>query len=277
MRLDGKSAVITGAASGIGEATARKFAAEGARLVLADTDVAKGEALAAELGDAVFCRTDVMVEADVAGAVARATETFGRLDCMVNNAGFVGAVGSIRETPHEHWRATLAVLLDGVFFGCKHAARAMHAAGMPGTILNTASVAGLRGGFGAHAYSTAKHAVIGLTRSVASELAPARIRVNAVAPGAVVTPLIQSLTGKDAAALQQLAEKASPLGQAMYPEEIANAFAYLASDEAAQITGQVVTVDAGVTMAPEVANFHLAEAAFLGPQSLLDRWIEMAR
>jgi len=270
-RLDGKVAVITGGASGIGEATARMFAAQGARLVIADMDAAAGEALASELGDALFCKTDVMIEADVAAAIARATDKWGTLDCMVNNAGFVGAVGSIRETPYEHWSATLAVLLDGVFFGCKHAARAMRETSTRGAILNTASVAGLRGGFGAHAYSTAKHAVIGLTRSVASELAPDGVRVNAVAPGGVVTPLIQNMTGMDDDALQALAEKASPLGQAMYPREIAGAFTYLASDDATHVTGEVLTVDAGVMMAPEVADFHKAEAAFLGPQSVLDR------
>ncbi len=270
-RLDGKVAVITGGASGIGEATARMFAAEGARLVIADMDESAGEALAHELGDAQFCKTDVMIEANVEAAIARATDTWGKLDCMVNNAGFVGAVGSIRETPHAHWSATLAVLLDGVFFGCKHAARAMQDSLTRGAILNTASVAGLRGGFGAHAYSTAKHAVIGLTRSVASELAPEGVRVNAVAPGAVVTPLIQNMTGMDDDTLRALAEKASPLGQAMYPKEIAGAFTYLASDDAAHVTGEVLTVDAGVMMAPEVADFHKADAAFLGPQSVLER------
>ncbi|PHR17193.1 MAG: short-chain dehydrogenase [Sphingopyxis sp.] len=270
-RLKGKVAVITGGASGIGEATARMFSAEGAQLVIADMDVVAGEALAAELGEAIFCRTDVMVEDDVAAAILAATQTFGQLDCMINNAGFVGAVGSICDTPYEHWRATLAVMLDGVFLGCKHAALAMRVSSSKGTILNTASVAGLRGGFGAHAYSTAKHAVIGLTRSVASELAPEGVRVNAVAPGAVVTPLIQNLTGADNDTLRKLAEKASPLGQAMYPREIAGAFTYLASDDAAHVTGEVITVDAGVTMAPEVSDFHKADAAFLGPQAALDR------
>ena len=270
-RLDGKVAIVTGGASGIGEATARMFAAEGARLVIADMDGSAGETLAKELGDAFFCRTDVTLEDEVANVVAYAVDRYGRLDCMVNNAGIVGAIGSICDTPYDHWKATLAVLLDGVFFGCKHAARAMLASSTRGTILNTASVAGLRGGFGAHAYSTAKHAVIGLTRSVASELAPHGVRANAVAPGAVVTPLIEAITGADGDTLRGLAAQASPLGQATYPRDIAGAFTYLASDDATHVTGEVLTVDAGSMMAPEVADFHKAVATFLGPQGLLER------
>lgn len=270
-RLDGKVAIVTGGASGIGEATARMFAAEGARLVIADMDGSAGETLAKELGDAFFCRTDVTLEDEVANVVAYAVDRYGRLDCMVNNAGIVGAIGSICDTPYNHWKATLAVLLDGVFFGCKHAARAMLASSTRGTILNTASVAGLRGGFGAHAYSTAKHAVIGLTRSVASELAPHGVRANAVAPGAVVTPLIEAITGADGDTLRGLAAQASPLGQATYPRDIAGAFTYLASDDATHVTGEVLTVDAGSMMAPEVADFHKAAATFLGPQGLLER------
>ena len=270
-RLDGKVAIVTGGASGIGEATARMFAAEGARLVIADMDGSAGETLAKELGDAFFCRTDVTLEDEVANVVAYAVDRYGRLDCMVNNAGIVGAIGSICDTPYNHWKATLAVLLDGVFFGCKHAARAMLASSTRGTILNTASVAGLRGGFGAHAYSTAKHAVIGLTRSVASELAPHGVRANAVAPGAVVTPLIEAITGADGDTLRGLAAQASPLGQATCPRDIAGAFTYLASDDAAHVTGEVLTVDAGSMMAPEVADFHKAAATFLGPQGLLER------
>lgn len=270
-RLDGKVAIVTGGASGIGEATARMFAEEGARLVIADMDGSAGETLAKELGDAIFCRTDVTLENEVANVVAYAVDRYGRLDCMVNNAGIVGAIGSICDTPYDHWKATLAVLLDGVFFGCKHAARAMLASSTRGTILNTASVAGLRGGFGAHAYSTAKHAVIGLTRSVASELAPHGVRANAVAPGAVVTPLIEAITGADGDTLRGLAAQASPLGQATCPRDIAGAFTYLASDDAAHVTGEVLTVDAGSMMAPEVADFHKAVATFLGPQGLLER------
>lgn len=269
--LDGKVAIVTGAGSGIGEAVARLFVAQGAKVVLADVDLVAGGNLAEELTNASFCRADVSQEPDIAALVDHAVRTYGRLDCMVNNAGIIGAVGSIREMTLRHWRATMSVLLDGAFLGCKHAATAMAGSG-GGTILNTASVAGMRGGFGAHAYTTAKHAVIGLTRSAASELAPLGIRVNAVAPGSVVTPLIEKMTGIDSAALGQLAQEASPLGKAMYPADIAGAFAYLASDAAAHVTGQVLTVDAGLTMAPLVADFHRSEPAFLGPASLLEQF-----
>ncbi len=268
-RLDGKVAIVTGGASGIGEGIARLFAAEGARLVIADVQDEAGAALADELGAACFVRTDVSSEAAVAAAVDHAVAHFGRLDCMINNAGFIGAVGPIAETPYRHWQATMAVLVDGVFFGIKHAARVMKHQGEGGTILTTSSVAGLRGGFGAHAYTTAKHAVIGLTRSAAAELAPQRIRVNAVSPGNVLSALSLSLIGADAETADRMAAEASPLGVALYPREIAPAFAYLASDESMHVTGQVITVDAGLTMAPEIPGFHKIAPAFLGPAAMV--------
>ena len=269
-RLKGKVAVITGAASGIGGGTARRFAAEGAKVVVADMQVEAGEALATALGEALFVKTDVSSEDAVEAAIAAAVARFGRLDCLVNNAGFVGAVGPVAGTSTQAWRATLAVLLDGVFFGMKHAARVLIRQGQGGSILSTSSVAGLRGGFGAHGYTTAKHAVIGLTRSVASELAPHGIRVNAVCPGGVISALSTNLVGDEKEAIRMLAET-SPMRAATFPEDIANAFVYLASDEARLITGQTLVVDAGVTMAPEVVMFHTMEPAFMGPASLLDR------
>ncbi|MDO9488915.1 MAG: glucose 1-dehydrogenase [Sphingomonadaceae bacterium] len=268
-RLDGKVAVVTGGASGIGEAIVRQFIAEGGRVIIADVQAEQGEALARELGNATFVLTDVSSEAAIAHAIDQAVDRYGRLDSMVNNAGFIGAVGSIAETSHKHWQATLSVLLDAVFFGMKHAARQLRKQGKGGTILTTTSVAGLRGGFGAHAYTTAKHAVIGLTRSVAAELAADRIRVNAVAPGNVLSPLSMALIGTDAETADGLAAQASPLGLAMYPRDIAHAFAYLASDGAMHVTGQVITVDAGATMAPEAPAFHKIDAAFMGPAHLV--------
>lgn len=270
-RLDGKVVVITGGASGIGEGTARVFAEQGAKIVVADMQEEAGTSLARELGDASFFKTDVTVEKSVADVIAHAIKTFGRLDCMINNAGFIGAVGTIKETSAEHWHGTLAALLDGVFFGMKHAARVLSQQGEGGSILTTSSIAGLRGGFGAHAYTTAKHAVIGLTRSIATELAAERIRVNAVAPGNVLSALSLALLGTDAASADKLAAEASPLKSAMYPRDIGEAFAYLASDEAAQVTGQVITIDAGLTMAPEPAPFHSFKPGFMGPALALQR------
>jgi len=266
-RLERKVAVITGGASGIGAAAARLFVAEGAAVVIADMQVQAGERLAGDLGRASYIRTDIRSEADVAAAVAHAVETFGRLDCMINNAGVVGAVGSIREISAEGWRNTLAILLDGVFFGVKHAARVLVAQGQGGSILNTASIAGLRGGFGAHPYTTAKHAVVGLTRSAASELASAGVRVNAVAPSGVVTPLTVPLGGGDAEVTRARIVARSPMKLPMYPEDVAEAFAFLASDGARQITGHVLPVDSGAVMAPEVPAFHTANPAFHGPRT----------
>jgi len=161
-RLDGKVAVVTGGASGIGEGTVRRFVAEGARCVVAD--IQPGAALVAELGEATrFVRTDVTVEADVAAAVDLAVGAFGRLDVMFNNAGIVGAVGTLADTTVEAWDATMAVLLRGVFLGMKHAARVM-VPQRSGAILSMSSTAGVMGGLGPHAYTAAKHAVIGLTR-----------------------------------------------------------------------------------------------------------------
>lgn len=264
-RLKGKVAVITGAASGIGEGTARIFVAEGASVVVADMQLEKGEALARELGNASFIKTDVTSEDAVAAAIDHAIRRFGRFDCMVNNAGFVGGVGSIAEFNTEHWHSTLSALLDGVFYGVKHAARALIKQGQGGSILSTSSIAGLRGGYGAHAYATCKAAVIGLTRSAASELASQRIRVNAVAPGGVISALTLGLMGENPGNVDEMAAAYSPMKMPMYPDEIGQAFAYLASDHARQVTGQVIVVDAGALMAPEPAPFHSMPPAFLGP------------
>jgi NAD(P)-dependent dehydrogenase (short-subunit alcohol dehydrogenase family) len=265
-RLEGKVAVVTGGASGIGAGTVRRFVEEGARVVVADLQHDEAAALAAELGDAAAaCRTDVTAEADVAAAVDLAVARFGRLDVMFNNAGILGAIGPIAETTAEAWDATMAVLLRGVFLGMKHAARVMVPQGS-GVILSTSSTAGVQGGLGPHAYTAAKHAVIGLTKSVAAELAPHGIRVNAIAPGNTVTAMTAAAITADPTAHDRTAAfiaKASPLGYAGFPVDIANAAVFLASDEARYVNATCLVVDAGQTGAGANGpnHFHRGEAA----------------
>lgn len=260
-RLDGKVAVITGAASGIGAGTARMFAREGAKVVVADMQTEAGMALVDELnqqfGDvARFAQCNVTVEAEVAAAVDLAVSEFGSLDVMFNNAGIVGSVGRISETSAEAWDNTIAILLRGVFFGVKHAARVMLTQNS-GVIINTSSTAGILGGLGPHAYTAAKHGVIGLTKSVANELAPNGIRVNAISPGNTVTAMTATVTSGDPDAIDQTTQKiaaTSPLGYAGVPDDIAAAALYLASDDARYVSGHTLVVDAGQTTAGSVPN-----------------------
>lgn len=265
-RLDGKVALVTGGASGIGEGTVRRFVAEGARCVVADIQPEAGAALVAEMGEAArFVRTDVTDEADVAAAVDLAVAAFGRLDVMFNNAGIVGAVGTLADTSVEAWDATIAVLLRGVFLGMKHAARVMVPQGS-GAILSMSSTAGVMGGLGPHAYTAAKHAVIGLTRSAASELAPFGIRVNAIGAGNIVTPMTAAvITGDPAntAGTHDMIEAMSPLRRAGVPDDIAAAAVYLASDDAAYVSGHCLMVDAAQTTGPTPSMFSQGDAGML--------------
>jgi len=263
-RLEGKVAVITGAASGIGEGTARRFHEEGARLILADLQEDKGASVAATFGDkARFIRCDVTDEQNVAAAVDLAVDTFGKLDVMINNAGIVGAVGPIAETSAEAWHKTIAVLLHGVFYGMKHAARVMTPR-KSGSILSIASTAGVMGGLGPHTYTAAKFGVVGLSRSVGSELARHGIRVNAVAPGNTATDMIANLRPDQPNSMddvQAMIKETAPLGIAGEPIDIANALLYLASDEARYVTGHTLVVDSGqtsFTMTP--TDFHFGSA-----------------
>ena len=256
-RLAGKTAVITGAASGIGAGTARLFVEEGARVIVADMQVEAGRELVAELGDAArFAEVNVLDESQVAAAVDLAVSEFGALDIMFNNAGIVGAVGRISEMPTDAWDNTIAILLRGVFLGTKHAARVMLEQNS-GVIINTASTAGVMGGLGPHAYTAAKHGVVGLTKSVANELAPNGIRVNAIAPGNTVTAMTASVTTGDPDALDKTNERiasTSPLGYAGLPYDIAAAALYLASDDARYVSGHTLVVDAGQTTAGMTPN-----------------------
>jgi NAD(P)-dependent dehydrogenase (short-subunit alcohol dehydrogenase family) len=250
-RLEGRAALVTGGASGLGEATVRVFVREGARVLIADLQEERGRRVAEEVGAAALCqRTDVSKESDIAAAIDRAVAEFGRLDCVFANAGIVGAVGPIDEIPVEEYDATMAINLRGVFLSMKHAARVMKPQGS-GTILSCSSIAGLRGGLGPHVYAAAKTALIGLTRNVAAELSPFGIRVNCIAPGNMATPMIAGLVTGDPDRVEDM-EKAmamsSPFpGRSGRPEDIARAALYLASDEAAFVSGHTLVVDAGLT------------------------------
>lgn len=251
MRLEGKVAAITGAASGFGRAAAERFVKEGARVVLGDIQEAAGQAVAAALGDrAIFVRCDVTSENDVAALVDAAIEHFSQLDIMYNNAGVVGAVGPIASTPASEWQRTLDIHLNGSFYGCKHAARVM----MPretGSIINMASTAGLLGGQGPHAYAACKHGLIGLTKSVAAELCHYGIRANCIAPASMATTMVAQLVSGDPNAIEETKRrlaKTSPLkNRPGLAEDVANAALWLASDESGYTTGLTLTTDAGVT------------------------------
>lgn len=261
-RLQGKVAVITGAASGIGAGTARRFVAEGAWVVLADLDVERGQALTASLGDrAVFVVVDVAREADVAGMIGTAVARFGRLDCLFNNAGVGGVSGPIEQTDvGDAYQRTIGVLLTGPILGMKHAAPVMRAQG-GGSIISTASVAGTAGGMGPHVYSALKAAVINLTRSVALELAPHGVRVNAICPGGIATNIFAPGFARAGMALHGDADVAElmrpalarmqPIPRAGEADDIAAMALYLASDEASFVSGQAFAVDGALTAGKE--------------------------
>ena len=249
-RLDGKVAVITGGGSGIGRASALTFLREGARVVIGDLNeagLAETVALARAQGHAerlAALRGDVSAEPHVAGLVALAVERFQGLDCIFNNAGLGGAFGPIGETTVDEWDFTLAVLARGVFLGIKHASNRLKTQGRGGSIISTASIAGVGGGAGPHAYSAAKAAVANLTRSVSIELAAHRIRVNAIAPGMIRTPLA---TGHREEAWARLVRDKQPWPEPGLPQHIADTALFLAGEESRFITGQVIVVDGGLT------------------------------
>ncbi len=272
-RLERKVAVITGAASGIGRATAIRFAGEGASIVLADLNREGGESAVRECkengGHAVFQHTDVTQEAAIQAAIARAVKEFGRLDIMYNNAGPGGAVGPIEQVTVENWDRTMAVLLRAVFLGIKYAAPEMRKAG-GGSIISTASVSGLRGSPpGVHAYCAAKAGVINLTRSASVELAQDKIRVNCICPGGINTPLLYNRVpgGEDVSA--QLLAHFQPIQRAGRPEDIAAMALFLASDDSEWVTGQEMVVDGGLTagFGPIQSGAASQQSGLLGVQS----------
>jgi NAD(P)-dependent dehydrogenase (short-subunit alcohol dehydrogenase family) len=249
-KLDGRVAVVTGGASGMGRSTVLRFLDEGASVVIADLNEGTAKetlelAAKQKASERVrFIRTEVSRETDVEAMVELAMTEFGRLDVMFNNAGIGGALGSLLETEVEDWDFTFAVLARGVFLGIKHGARAMKATGLGGSIVNTASVAGLSGGAGPAAYSAAKAAVINLTRAAALELAEHRIRVNAICPGGILTPLLHRGSPEQ---VKRRLESLQPWPEAGTGEHIAGAALFLASDDAMFVTGEALVVDGGLT------------------------------
>jgi NAD(P)-dependent dehydrogenase (short-subunit alcohol dehydrogenase family) len=254
-RLAGKVAVITGGASGMGRASVEKFIAEGANVVIADVQHDKGRALADRLGAAAaYVSADVCREADVEGMISAAVHRFGRLDCLFNNAGFGGVIGEIHETDMgEPYRRTVDAMLTGPLLGMKYAAPIMREQ-RSGVIISTASVAGLHAGYGPHVYSAVKAAVVNLTRSVAQELGPFNVRVNAICPGGIATPIFAGQLALQAggntdysAVMKPYLERMQPIPRAGEPTDIANAACFLASDEASFISGHALVVDGALT------------------------------
>jgi len=245
MRLEGKVCIITGAGRGIGAATARKFAAEGAQVVAADKCVECVMALAHDIqaggGKALGMVVDVTDPASVEHMVEATLEQFGRLDCLVNNAGITDDARLLNMS-EDQWDRVIGVNLKGVYLCTRAAARAMVQQGSGGAILNASSVVGLYGNFGQTNYAASKWGVIGMTKTWCKELGRHGIRVNAVAPGFILTPMTDQMPPK---VLDMMVER-TPLRRLGTPEDVANAYAFLASDEASFISGAVLSVDGGI-------------------------------
>ncbi|RRR74051.1 MAG: SDR family oxidoreductase [Candidatus Viridilinea halotolerans] len=246
-QFNGKVALVTGGASGIGRATALAFAQHGAKVVVADMDEAGGNetvtlARAANT-DALFVRTDVSQYSQVQALIAAAVEQFGRLDFAFNNAGIAGKQALLAEYPEESWDRVIDINLKGVWLCMKYELQQMLKQG-GGAIVNNSSTAGQSGSRGVAAYVASKHGVVGLTKAAALEYARNNIRVNAILPGTIHTPLIDTFTGGDERILNQFVE-AEPIGRLGRPEEAANAVIWLCSEGASFVTGAALAVDGG--------------------------------
>ncbi len=270
-RLEGRRTVITGAASGIGEATARLFVAEGASVVLADLDAARGERIAGELGDrARFVAVDVSEEGAIERAIEESLSTFGGLDCLFNNAGNPGSLGRIENVDAGAFDRTVAIHLRGVFLGIRAAARVMRPQGH-GSIVNTASVAGLTSNAAGHDYSAAKAAVIALTRTTANELGEDGVRVNAICPGGIATSIFGRAAGLDAEAAQEtiglmeaVLSDVAPMRRSGQPTDIAECALWLASEGSSFVNGQAIAVDGGLLTGPTYRSSRARMEASMG-------------
>ncbi|MGH0030706.1 MAG: SDR family NAD(P)-dependent oxidoreductase [Myxococcota bacterium] len=255
-RFEDKVVLVTGAASGIGLAAARRFASEGASLVLGDVDeeglAAAGKEIETGGGRVATLATDVADRAQVEALVATAPAAFGGLDVLFNNAG-IGAFGKTPDLDPEVWLRTFEVDVHSVFYGCRAAIPLLRERG-GGAVVNTASISGLGGDYGLSAYNAAKGAVVNYTRAAAIEHAGENIRINAVCPGPIETPLARSLIHHPKVRGEY--EKAIPMGRPGRPEEVAAAAAFLASDDASYVTGAMIVVDGGLLAATGQPNFH---------------------
>ena len=268
-RLDGKIALITGGCSGIGLGTVELFAAEGASVIAADVQDEKGAVLDGRFGGRVrYVHCDVTAEADIVAACATATASFGGLDILFNNAGHAGLSGGVEAVTADGWDAVFALLVRGPALGMKHAAPMMAERG-GGSIVNTASIAGLQAGWAPLAYSAAKAAVIHLSRCAAAELSPKKIRVNAICPGLIATSIFGTALGlprggadQMAAQVAQNAAIAQPIPKAGLPADIAAAALYLASDDSLFVSGTHIVVDGGITVGPRHAWDPAAASPF---------------
>lgn len=273
-RLDGKVAVITGATSGIGWRTAEIFVAEGAKVVAAGRRAAEGEALAKKLGaNCVFRQTDVTDEAQMKALISHAVETFGRIDCLFNNAGGPAQTGGIEGLDVTQFDAAMATLVRSVMLGMKHAAPHMRRQGS-GSIINNGSIAGHLGGYSSSlVYGAAKAAVIHFTKCVAMELGEAGVRVNSISPGAIATGILAKAMGLSPGAadskadvLEGLFKSAQPIPRAGIPDDIAHAAAFLASDESSFINGADIVIDGGVIGG---RNWTQQQQGYVGLRKLL--------
>ncbi|MBT05886.1 MAG: hypothetical protein CMM32_03095 [Rhodospirillaceae bacterium] len=247
-QLANKVAVITGGASGIGSATAELFVQEGAKVVIADMQADRGKTLASKLGpNAIFSHAEVRNEDQIERAIGLAISQWGRLDCMFNNAGFGGALGPLEDIPVAEFDMTFDVLVKGVFLGMKHAIPIMRKQ-RSGSIINTGSISAITAGRGPLVYSAAKAAVVHLSKVTAMSVAAESIRVNAICPGYIATPLNVNTVGKPDSVIEERLERQpipQPIPRVGRPKDIAEMCVFLASERSTFLTGQSIVVDGG--------------------------------